>query len=70
MHFAALEMADDDVALSVAMYSLLFRIHADRADWKAGLLILDQAVQELPHTQHMRWVKGPQSVYFKVCLGS
>ncbi|XP_023695682.2 cilia- and flagella-associated protein 46 isoform X2 [Paramormyrops kingsleyae] len=49
-----LEMADDDVALSVAMYSLLFRIHADRAEWKAGLLILDQAVQELPDTQHMR----------------
>ncbi|XP_048865345.1 cilia- and flagella-associated protein 46 isoform X2 [Brienomyrus brachyistius] len=49
-----LEMADDDVALRVGMYSLLFRIHADRAEWKAGLLILDQAVQELPHTQHMR----------------
>ncbi|KAJ8418005.1 hypothetical protein AAFF_G00137140 [Aldrovandia affinis] len=43
---------DDDLTLRAAFYGLLFSIHGDRADWRAGLRVLDQAVREMPRTRH------------------
>ncbi|KAJ8359853.1 hypothetical protein SKAU_G00163780 [Synaphobranchus kaupii] len=43
---------DEDLILRVTFYGLLFCIHADRDDWRAGLQVLDQAVREMPRTRH------------------
>ncbi|KAJ8250415.1 hypothetical protein COCON_G00223370 [Conger conger] len=42
----------DDLTLRAAFYGLLFCIHGDRNDWRAGLKVLDQAVREMPRTKH------------------
>ncbi|XP_035257112.1 cilia- and flagella-associated protein 46 isoform X2 [Anguilla anguilla] len=43
---------DDDLTLRAAFYGLLFCIHGNRNDWRAGLRVLDQAVREMPRTRH------------------
>ncbi|XP_023564812.1 cilia- and flagella-associated protein 46 [Octodon degus] len=43
---------EDDLTLRVALYGLLFHIHADQDNWEAGLKVLDEAVQVLPRTAH------------------
>ncbi|NXT51328.1 CFA46 protein, partial [Pluvianellus socialis] len=37
---------------TTSLYRLLFRIHADKADWEAALKVLDEAIQVLPQTRH------------------
>ncbi|KAM3842817.1 cilia- and flagella-associated protein 46 [Diretmus argenteus] len=43
---------EDDLTLRAAICSLLFYIHADRADWKSALQLLDKAIRDMPRTRH------------------
>ncbi|XP_071380722.1 cilia- and flagella-associated protein 46 [Centroberyx affinis] len=43
---------EDDLTLRAAIYSLLFYIHTDRADWKTALQLLDKAIRDMPQTRH------------------
>uniref|UniRef100_UPI00398F0566 cilia- and flagella-associated protein 46 n=1 Tax=Pristiophorus japonicus TaxID=55135 RepID=UPI00398F0566 len=42
---------EDDLKLRAAMYGLLFHIHTNKGDWKAGLKVLDDAIIEMPRTK-------------------
>ncbi|KPP75006.1 hypothetical protein Z043_105779, partial [Scleropages formosus] len=46
------EDAHEDLTLRAALVSLLFQIHADRGDWKTGLLVLDEALRDIPQSRH------------------
>lgn len=48
--------ADDDLKVWAAVFNALLHIHADAGDWKKGLQLLDEAVREMPHTEHRLWV--------------
>ena len=43
--------SEGDLTLIAAMYGLLFHIHADRADWKQAVQVLDEALRDMPRTQ-------------------
>ncbi|XP_078421329.1 cilia- and flagella-associated protein 46 [Cetorhinus maximus] len=42
---------EDDLKLRAAMYGLLFHIHMNKGDWKAGLKVLDDAIRDMPRTK-------------------
>ncbi|XP_014746146.1 PREDICTED: cilia- and flagella-associated protein 46 [Sturnus vulgaris] len=44
--------AEEDLTLRTSLYSLLFHIYADKADWETALKLLDEAIQVLPQTRH------------------
>ncbi|RXN24229.1 cilia- and flagella-associated 46 isoform X2 [Labeo rohita] len=60
--------ADDDLKVWAAVFNALLHIHADAGDWKKGLQLLDEAVREMPHTEH-RLVLLKQRVLVKARLG-
>ncbi|KAL1263718.1 hypothetical protein QQF64_006457, partial [Cirrhinus molitorella] len=60
--------ADDDLKVWVAMFNALLHIHADAGDWRKGLQLLDEALREMPHTEH-RLVLLKQRVLVKARLG-
>ncbi|XP_067091811.1 cilia- and flagella-associated protein 46 [Osmerus mordax] len=43
--------SEGDLTLIAAMYGLLFHIHADRADWKQAVQVLDEAIRDMPRTR-------------------
>ncbi|XP_056147442.1 cilia- and flagella-associated protein 46 [Lampris incognitus] len=43
---------EDDLTLQVGIYSLLFYIHVDKADWRSALQVLDKAIRDMPDTRH------------------
>ncbi|CAJ1066948.1 LOW QUALITY PROTEIN: cilia- and flagella-associated protein 46 [Xyrichtys novacula] len=43
---------EEDLTLRAAIYSLLFHIQADKADWKSALRLLDQAIKDMPTKTH------------------
>lgn len=45
-------LAEEDLTLRVAIYSLLLRLHTDRADFKGAVGLLDAAMRDLPRTRH------------------
>ncbi|XP_069467509.1 cilia- and flagella-associated protein 46 isoform X2 [Ambystoma mexicanum] len=44
--------ADEDLAVRVALYGLLFHINGDKGEWETGLKVLDEAIQILPRNKH------------------
>ncbi|XP_073690617.1 cilia- and flagella-associated protein 46 [Garra rufa] len=58
----------DDLKVWAAMFNALLHIHADAGDWRKGLQLLDEAVREMPHTQH-KLVLLKQRVLVKARLG-
>ncbi|XP_071337384.1 cilia- and flagella-associated protein 46 isoform X2 [Trachinotus anak] len=42
----------EDLTLRAAIYSLLFHIQIDKADWKGALQLLDKATRDMSHTRH------------------
>ncbi|XP_028845791.1 cilia- and flagella-associated protein 46 isoform X2 [Denticeps clupeoides] len=61
-------LSEDDLAVKVAMYSLLFHIHADQKDWKAALQMLERGIRETPSCKHKRLLYE-QCVQVKAWLG-
>ncbi|XP_076982551.1 cilia- and flagella-associated protein 46 isoform X2 [Tamandua tetradactyla] len=60
--------AEEDLAVRVALYGLLFHSHADQGDWEGGLKVLDEAVHVLPRTTH-RLLLFKHMVMVKARLG-
>ncbi|XP_049456510.1 cilia- and flagella-associated protein 46 isoform X3 [Epinephelus fuscoguttatus] len=42
----------DDLTLRAAIYNFLLHIHIDKSDWKGALQLLDQAIRDMPRTEH------------------
>ncbi|XP_016414315.1 cilia- and flagella-associated protein 46-like [Sinocyclocheilus rhinocerous] len=61
-------IADDDLKVWTAVISALLHIHADAGDWRRGLQLLDEALREMPHTEH-RLALLKQRVLVKARLG-
>ncbi|XP_052771669.1 cilia- and flagella-associated protein 46-like isoform X4 [Mya arenaria] len=43
---------EDDLTLRAALYGVLFQSYADKGQWEAGLLAMDQAITDMPRTKH------------------
>ncbi|XP_038629303.1 cilia- and flagella-associated protein 46 isoform X2 [Scyliorhinus canicula] len=48
---ASVDDPEDDLKLRAAMYGLLFHIHMNKENWKAGLKVLDDAIIDMPRTK-------------------
>ncbi|XP_067908773.1 cilia- and flagella-associated protein 46 [Heterodontus francisci] len=48
---SSLDDPEDDLKLRAAMHGLLFHILMNKGDWKAGLKVLDDAIQDMPWTK-------------------
>lgn len=53
--YVPLWVDEEDLTLRAAIYSLLLRIHVDKADWKGALKLLDRAITDMSRTRHQLW---------------
>ncbi|XP_067858761.1 cilia- and flagella-associated protein 46 [Heptranchias perlo] len=59
---------EDDLKLRAAIYGLLFHIHVNKGDWKAGLKVLDDAIIDMPRTKQ-RLLLFKHRIMVNTCLG-
>lgn len=53
--YVPLWVDEEDLTPRAAIYSLLLRIHIDKADWKGALKLLDRAIRDTSSTRHQLW---------------
>ncbi len=42
----------DDLTLRASLYGVVFQSYADRGEWESGLRSMDQAISDMPRTNH------------------
>ncbi len=42
----------DDLTLRASLYGVVFQSFADRGEWESGLRAMDQAISDMPRTNH------------------